>query len=295
MIRDLYKLVLKAFVRSRSLDERDERRICEELQGLQTPLHFLREHFATNGPLSAAAYEYGGLTADAYLCAYVPGYIAQARSVFRQVINNLKPALTRDEETLEIGLFCCGPAPEAVAAVDVLQENFGHLKLVFHLFDYRHKEWAPVREALLDVGVRSRWSKVEIHTHDFNIVRPDGVARFSTIISTLDIAIIQNVDNEVGAERPNMNRTIQLLASGIKSGATLVLSDVSSQAPPNHNLLRPCLEALGEVSTQRPWPVKCRFPSGLIRECLLLSDGPLKLFPRIWIRSRRMTLKRGVG
>ena len=75
MIRDLYELVLKAFVRSRSLDERDERRICEELQGLQTPLHFLREHFATNGPLSAAAYEYGDSTADAYvpmcLCAWI--------------------------------------------------------------------------------------------------------------------------------------------------------------------------------------------------------------------------------
>lgn len=292
MIRDLYELVLKAFVRSRSLDERDERRICEELQGLQTPLHFLREHFATNGPLSAAAYEYGDLTADAYLCAYVPGYIAQARSVFRQVINNFEPVLIKDEATLEIGLFCCGPAPEAVAAVDVFQENFGHLKLVLHLFDYRHKEWSPVREALLDVGVRSRWSKVEIHTHDFNIVQPQRMSDHSGVFKRLDMVVIQNVDNEVGEERPAMNETIQLLANDMKSGATLILSDVSSQAVRNHDMLRPDLERLGELITPEQLPMKPDSPDGPIRECLLRSDTPLRTWPRTRIYYHRLMLRR---
>ena len=147
-----YDLPLEAFRLSRGLsrDSGSDAALAEALEALKPQVHKLRQHFWDHSYTGSVDLDYSGPLADAYLLAYVPGYIQQSLMAYQEAGLDSASVTT-------VGFFCCGPCPEAVGLVKHLgQQHPGNLQ--FHFFDVNHEGWRITREALLEVGCTKRWS-----------------------------------------------------------------------------------------------------------------------------------------
>lgn len=290
------RLVVEVFKATRGLRAESDPDIDlgEALEELQPYVHTLREHYRDHSRTGTVDIDYSGNTADAYLLAYVPGYIEQSEMVFRMADVGSAPVET-------VGLFCCGPCPEAVALVRHLNSRNQSGRLSIHMFDVCPTGWSTVREALLYEGCTKHWAGVvSYENYDLDLTVPRSVEHYASAIGALDLAVFQNFDNEIGHAMSAMRSNIERVAELLPLSSSLIMSDLSNSAA-NHAVLSTRLRPYGEVTPEQspnskgvrvPWPV------GPIRKHLLVGnspandDGALRLIPRVGHDAKFLILKR---
>lgn len=166
--------------------------VTQALQGLQPSLHALRQGFNDGARSSSVSSDYSGKIAEAYLIAYVPGFIKQAETAFK-----LAELRAQSPPPKRVGVFCCGPCPEVVALgelfsgsqsrpsrdrlgtacpacflspkVSVAKEtgecsecgaplqipprNESELRIQLELFDLSPQSWKPIRDEVLRIAI----------------------------------------------------------------------------------------------------------------------------------------------
>jgi len=272
------------------------------LEALKPQVHKLRQHFWDHSYTGSVDLDYSGPLADAYLLAYVPGYIQQSLMAYQGA--GLDP-----ESVTTVGFFCCGPCPEAVGLVKHLgqQQRPGNLR--FHFFDVNHEGWRITREALLEVGCTRRWSgQLELETpHSLDLSEPQSVEEHASVIGTLDLAVFQNFDNEMGEAQNVMRSNIERTAALLPASSALVLSDLRYAADryeANHQVLKEKLAPFGEVHAYKSAGsrgVRVPWPTGPIRSHLLVMEpaeigpGKPRLVPRTGHDASFLVLKKPAG
>jgi len=296
-----YDLPLEAFRLSRGLsrDSGSDAALAEALEALKPQVHKLRQHFWDHSYTGNVDLDYSGPLADAYLLAYVPGYIQQSLMAYQEAGLDSASVTT-------VGFFCCGPCPEAVGLVKHLgqQQHPGNLR--FHFFDVNHEGWRITREALLEVGCTRRWSgQLELETPlSLDLSEPQAVAEHASVISALDLAVFQNFDNEMGEAQNVMRSNIERVAALLPASSTLVLSDLhyaADRSEANHQVLKERLAPFGEVHAWKSpgsKGVRVLWPKGLVRSHLLVGEtaeiplGKPRLVPRTGHDASFLVVKR---
>ena len=290
------RFVVEVFKASRGLEAAPDQDVGlgEALEELQPHVHTLREHYRNHSSIGTVGIDYSGKMADAYLLAYVPGYIEQCEMAFRMADLGAAPVET-------VGLFCCGPCPEAVALVRHLNSRDRSGQLGIHMFDVCPAGWSTVREALLDEGCTKHWAGVvNYENYDLDLTVPRSVEHYASAIGALDVAVFQNFDNEVGHAMGVMRSNIERVAALLSPSSSLIMSDLSNSAA-NHEVLSSRLQPLGEVSLGKSpgsRGVRVLRPSGPIRKHLLVGDSYAndteapRLIPRTGHDARFLVLKR---
>tara|TARA_B100000809_G_scaffold227187_1_gene239363 strand:+ start:186 stop:1136 length:951 start_codon:yes stop_codon:yes gene_type:complete len=299
MLPDFYELAENAFFYA-TMDtsgdgswEIPETEAAEALRGLQPSVRYLREEYRRPTPNPV----YEGPNTFAYLLAYVPIYIRQSMKVLE--IAGLHGE-GRDKK--RVGLFCCGPCPEAVALTEMLRGPGGRKqpdRFCLELFDNHHEGWAVARDALLDVSFldspgicrdrgrqwRGGWKTAlseQPGIHDFNVV--DGLSPANKqIVAQLDVAMFQNFDNELGPDvgptQVSVDQTIEEIARLLPPGSKLILSGLAGAMNRHRRLLAP-LRKYGEVWRDwKPVSMPSPTPGGLTDRFLL--DGSDDCIPRV--------------
>ena len=284
-----YDLPLEAFRLSRGLsrDSGSDAAEAEALEALQPQVHKLRQHFLGHSNTGSVDLDYSGPLADAYLLAYVPGYIQQSLMAY-------EGAGLDSASVTTVGFFCCGPCPEAVGLVKHLGQQLHPGNLRFHFFDVNHEGWRITREALLEVGCTRRWpGQLELETpHFLDLSEPQSVNEHESVIGTLDLAVFQNFDNEMGEAQNVMRSNIERTAALLPASSALILSDLihaADRSEANHQVLKEKLAPFGEVHAWKSpgsKGVRVPWPTGPIRSHLLVGDpaeigfGRPRLVPR---------------
>ena len=284
-----YDLPLEAFRLSRGLsrDSGSDAALAEALEALQPQVHKLRQHFLGHSNTGSVDLDYSGPLADAYLLAYVPGYIQQSLMAY-------EGAGLDSASVTTVGFFCCGPCPEAVGLVKHLGQQLHPGNLRFHFFDVNHEGWRITREALLEVGCTGRWlGQLELETpHFLDLSEPQSVNEHESVIGTLDLAVFQNFDNEMGEAQNVMRSNIERTAALLPASSALILSDLihaADRSEANHQVLKEKLAPFGEVHAWKSpgsKGVRVPWPTGPIRSHLLVGDpaeigfGRPRLVPR---------------
>ncbi len=299
-----YDLPLEAFRLSRGLsrDSGSDAALAEALEALKPQVHKLRQHFWDHSYTGSVDLDYSGPLADAYLLAYVPGYIQQSLMAYQEAGLDSASVTT-------VGFFCCGPCPEAVGLVKHLgqQQHPGNLR--FHFFDVNHEGWCITREALLEVGCTKRWSgQLELETpHSLDLSEPQSVEEHASVIGTLDLAVFQNFDNEMGEAQNVMRSNIERTAALLPASSALVLSDLHYAADryeANHQVLKEKLAPFGEVHAWKSpgsKGVRVPWPTGPIRSHLLVMEpaeigpGKPRLVPRTGHDASFLVIKKPAG
>ena len=284
-----YDLPLEAFRLSRGLsrDSGSDAALAEALEALKPQVHNLRQHFWDHSYTGSVDLDYSGPLADAYLLAYVPGYIEQSRMAYQGAGLDSASVTT-------VGFFCCGPCPEAVGLVKHLGQQLHPGNLRFHFFDVNHEGWCITREALLEAGCTRGWSgQIELETpHSLDLSEPQSVEEHAAVIGTLDLAVFQNFDNEMGGAQNVMRSNIERTAALLPASSALVLSDLihaADRSEANHQVLKEKLAPFGEVHAWKSpgsRGVRVPWPTGPIRSNLLVGEradigsGKPRLVPR---------------
>lgn len=171
---------------------------------------------------------YGGDSSEAYLLAYLPHYLKQAEWALEQGFTRVEDPMESKTE-LRVGLFCCGPAPEAVALIEVLRRAKWSCRVEIHLFDLNDDGWDDVRVRLLQVGCSERWSDLEITSHNLDIREAGSCRAIHGEVAGLDLVMFQNFANEVyvdgvGVPPEVLDNLASLSAAGPPDGR-FILSD----------------------------------------------------------------------
>jgi len=262
MLPDFYELAEKAFFYASGITEGDgsweipETEAAEALRGLKPFVRYLREEYRPESDRPTPNPVYEGPNAFAYLLAYVPIYIRQSMKVLE--IAGLHGE-GRDKK--RVGLFCCGPCPEAVGLVEMLRGPGGRKqpdRFCLELFDNRHEDWEAARNALLDLAFFGgpRDPQVEETGWESTLSEPPGIHDFditeglspaqTKVVSRLDVAMFQNFDNESESAPEAADQTIKEIAELLPPGSKLILSDLTRAKKRHRRLLRP-LSKYGQV------------------------------------------------
>ena len=234
-LKNHYPLVLEAFKAIHPDISPSQGQFHSKLQELQPHLRELREIYNRDYRSMAVTIEYSGPTANAYLLAYVPGCINQAEKAFEYAFATM-PTRTRS--------FLQSP----------------RMRIEFHLFDLNTVGWSRTREELLDLGCVQQWpGHLDIYPHKFDLHNSEGLSAHRKTLQTLDIAVFQNCNNEIGrrnsVERLAANKTITKIATGLKRGAQLILSDLKGSERNQEQLKEHWMTlGIGEITTKRTEP-----------------------------------------
>jgi hypothetical protein len=203
---DNYPLVLDVFraIRQRNSAVSEDLRV--ELEELHDPFKWLRRKYRGGYDSRGIEIEYSGLIAEAYLLVYVPGYINQARIALKKAFDLMERHRRSDLRSPQ-------------------------LNIELHLFDLRTTGWSDTRSELLDYGCKQKWrNRLSINEHHFNLQDGSTLAECQETLRSLDIAMFQNFDNEIGdGESDKRNRALQTItkiAVQMPLGSQLVLSDL---------------------------------------------------------------------
>ncbi len=302
MLPDFYELAENAFFYASGITEGDgsweipETEAAEALRGLKPFVHYLREEYRPESDRPTPNPLYEGPNAFAYLLAYVPIYIRQSTKVLE-----IAGLHGEGHDKKRVGLFCCGPCPEAVGLVEMLRGPGGRKqpdRFCLELFDNHHEGWEATRDALLDVSFldspgicrdrKRQWGggwEIALYDlpgiHDFNVV--DGLSpAHRQIVAQLDVAMFQNFDNElgpaVGPAQVAADQTIEEIAELLPPGSKLILSGLTDAMKRHKRLLAP-LREYGEVwRGYKQISVPSPTPGGLTDRFLL--DGSDNFKPR---------------
>jgi len=234
-LKDNYPLVLDVFKAIHPDASSSQEQLQNKLRELQPHLKQLREDYNRDYRSMTVTIEYSGRTADAYLLAYVPGCINQAEKALRQALE-IMPNGTQS----------------------TLQSQ--RMRIEFHLFDLNTVGWSQTRQGLLDLGCIQRWSgDLDIYPHQFDLRDSEGLSVHRETLQTLDLAIFQNCNNEIGernsAERDAANRTITKIAAQLKPNAQLILSDLQGSEVNQEQLRGHWMTlGIGEIEMSRTEP-----------------------------------------
>ena len=324
MPTDFYQLVENAFFSAKGISRPRgpnswavrAREALTELQPFVTGLRDAYED-ARKGR-SIVAIDYSGQNALAYLLAYVPKYIHQSMIVLERAGLN---TAGRDEK--RVGLFCCGPCPEAVALLEMLRGPGGEKqpdRFCLDLFDSGHEGWKATRNALLDMAFLGRTCDLESREtgwestlskppgiHDFDIMEGLSPAH-KQVVAQLDVAMVQNVDSELGTTPGAADQTIEEIAEHLPPGSKLILSDLTGAIARHKRLLVP-LSRYGQVgvpgkqlssvplgSGRWAWrnyePIQAPAPTTDLLARRFLSDGPGDYMPARRVYLNYLVLER---
>ncbi len=303
-----YPLALSAFKAGYGLSGASRAEIGEVLRSLKPSLKHLREVYKRDSRTSTVSLDYTGNLAAAYLLAYFPGNVIQSQMAFRFAdVAKMSPAPQR------VGLFCSGLAPEAVALAELLSathrtskcegcfrefppasgqkmEECPHCglpikideepaKLDFLLFDHS-PGWSQFCDAVMELGCRGMHNRHDA-VADFELFT--GLTpKQEELVGSLDLAVFQNFDNELGSNKERALRTVLRVGELLRPGSKLVLSDLHN-ARGTHEKLKAEMDrrSLGSTSIspedgRRAWHP---LPEQFLRENLL--DGTDGLIPRV--------------
>ena len=324
MPTDFYQLVENAFFSAKGISRPRgpnswavrAREALTELQPFVTGLRDAYED-ARKGR-SIVAIDYSGQNALAYLLAYVPKYIHQSMIVLERAGLN---TAGRDEK--RVGLFCCGPCPEAVALLEMFRGPGGEKqpdRFRLDLFDSGHEGWKAARNALLDMAFFGRPCDLESREtgwesalskppgiHDFDIMEGLSPAH-KQVVAQLDVAMVQNVDSELGTTPGAADQTIEEIAEHLPPGSKLILSDLTGAIARHKRLLVP-LSRYGQVgvpgkqlssvplgSGRWAWrnyePIQAPAPTTDLLARRFLSDGPGDYMPARRVYLNYLVLER---
>jgi Zn ribbon nucleic-acid-binding protein len=268
---DNYPLVFEAFKAVHADVSATKEHLRDRLKELQPHFKLLRKTYNEQYRSRSVEIEYSGGIADAYLLAYAPGNINQARIA-------LGHALTRMSRNQRLAL------------------SSRRLKIEFHLFDLQTTGWSQITEALLDLGCTRKWEgELDVHRHQFDIRNSEALPIYQETLQALDLSIFQNFDNEIArsgsAERALAEGTMTKIAEGLHPEAQLILSDLT-EANVSQQSLRERWKGLGigeiTISNSEPgtrtkihdWP---RIPE--LNEYFFSTDDGEWRIPRIWLPS----------
>lgn len=227
---DNYPLVLDVFraIRQRNSAVSEDLRV--ELGELHNPFKWLRTKYSSGYDEKNIEIEYKGLIADAYLLVYVPAYINQARIALDKAFDLMEGQRRRDLRSPQ-------------------------LNIELHLFDLRTTGWSDTRRGLLDYGCKQKWgNRLNINLHHFDLQDGSTLAECQETIGSLDIAMFQNFDTEIGDVESDKRRralqTITEIAVQMPSGSQLVLSDLT-KSDEAHETLEQDWESRGIGSVAR--------------------------------------------
>ncbi len=248
----------------------------EMLSSLREPLRGLRRSYRSGRVL--IDYEKGSELA--YLLAYVPPYIRMAEQVIARslVLDSIGPIL-------DVGLVGAGPAPEAVALINLLIDAKAQVdRLRLHLFDIATDEWRIVREALLDVGCRCRWDgSIEVQHHSLDLRTPATFNAHRSILQSLDFVMVQNCLNEDIVHRPAAVENLLDLLSAMRPGSVLAIADQHNYVSVRDRIRMLADQVIDEVETLGRFDAAIRvrvtdpLPPVLTKHLLTGEDG---LIPR---------------
>ncbi len=267
----MYDVALQAFVRLDGVESDQD--LAASLNSLKEPLRELRRGY--KGDRVRVQYERGSELA--YLLAYVPASIRMAEQV---IVRTLAPGDVR--ETLRLGIVGAGPAPEAVAMVNLLTATPTSCRRIeLHLFDIATDEWQDVRRCLLDVGCVERWSGTiePPHVHEVDLRSPGAFAQYRSLLQGLDYVLVQNCLNEDVAHRADSIANLRDLATAIPPAAVLAVADqlkydvVRDQLRMLADALDEEVEVFGRFEAPVGTRVRDSLPAVLVAELLTEEDG----------------------
>ena len=189
---------------------------------LRPSLKALRSAYRTDGIVSVDYTKKN--TAQAYLLAYAPYHIKQSLETLETLPSSVIKRLSK-QSTIELVCVCGGPGPEVIAFQLWLKSHGIHPKILkVHLYDKHANGWNQF--ANFKQGPQLKDTQIHWHYHakDMNYVAlSHGFGSVDNPFSTADVVMVQNCLNEIDVSSPN-NR---VLFQGMKSNATLVISDLS--------------------------------------------------------------------
>ena len=304
-----YPLALNAFKVGYGLSGASQAAVGRALQSLKPSLRHLRYEYDRHSRTSTVSLDYTGALAAAYLLAYFPGNVIQSQMAFCfACVAEMAPAPQR------VGLFCSGLAPEAVALTELLSAthrtskcegcflkfprasgqkmeecpNCGLpikideelAKLDFLLFDHS-PGWSQFCDAVMELGCRGMHNQHDT-VADFELFT--GLTpKQEALVRSLDLAVFQNFDNELGSKKESALRTVLRVGELLRPGSKLILSDLHN-ARGTHEKLKAEMDrrSLGPTSIspedgRKAWHLA--LPEPFLRENLL--DGTDGLIPRV--------------
>ena len=235
-----YKLAFSVYKKMLNVESQE---LTEQLSTLREPVENLRTSFNPEHGINTVSVNYDEeKTRHAYLLAYVPKYIAQARLSYNLADLEIQDPL----EPFRAAFICCGPAPESAALITYFQNRqatcpscfliielpieeagecphcFGSVdtqKFEFFFFDIQ-PAWSPITDTFMQV------LNVNLLTSSYNrldVNEPDAIQEISDVLSEMDLITVQNCLNEISG----INNLLEL-HSILKSGAKLLISDLSA-------------------------------------------------------------------
>ena len=189
---------------------------------LRPSLKNLRTAYRTDGIVSVDYTK--KKTAQAYLLAYAPYHIQQSLETLETLPSSVIKRLSK-QSTIELVCVCGGPGPEVIAFQLWLKSHGIHpKKLKVHVYDKHAKGWNQF--ANFKQGPQLKGTKIHWYYHSKDM---RSLASFHAVglednpLATADVVMVQNCLNEIDVSSPNNT----LLLKGMKSKATLVVSDLS--------------------------------------------------------------------
>lgn len=232
-MRDYYPLVKKTFAYSRGIEESDEQ-FKVALLDLNRSLDWLRNHYKTYSIQKKVKISYEQETADAYLLGYIPLYIAQAKKALK-----FSELLDAPSTPTKVAFFCCGPCPEGIAFMELLNDAVNQLPapyqkevwLELYLFDRDEATWKTVTNSLLRTGENDLWPGTiltESYPLDLTETSSNNLnwLRAIEVVGEVDVVMFQNCFNEFGSGTPLVEEKILSIAKSLPHNAKLLISEL---------------------------------------------------------------------
>lgn len=270
----MYEVALRAFARLvRAESDQD---LAASLNSLKAPLRTLRRGYMDD--VVHVRYERG--LELAYLLAYVPASIRMAEQV---IVRSLAPEDIG--RTFRVGVVGAGPAPEAVAIVNLLSSKVTTCSdIELHLFDVAADAWGDVRRSLLEVGCLERWEGgIEVRVHELDLREPRAFEPHQMVVQHLDFALVQNCLNEEVAHESASMDNLHDLTTRLSPGAVLAVADqhryqfVRDRLRTLEHQLEHEVDIFGHFDALLTSWVRDPIPELLVAELLTGEDG---LMPR---------------
>ena len=267
-MQDYYPLVKKTFAYSRGIKESDEE-FKVALLDLNRSLDWLRNHYRTYSTQEKVKISYENETADAYLLGYIPLYVTQAKEALK-----FSEMLDAPWPPTKVAFFCCGPCPEGIALMELLNDAVNQLPapyqkevwLELYLFDRDEATWRTVTNSLLSTGEHNLWPGTiltESYPLDLTETSPSNLnwLRAKEVVGEVDVVMFQNCFNEFGSGAPLVEEKILSIAKSLPHNAKLLISEL--QRTGTVDTFARLKESLSQFGATRASPI---FPTQQVKD-----------------------------
>ena len=233
--------------------QEDDQILHDYLESLRPYLSELRTSFRNPN----VSVEYRTQLCHAYLLAYVPPYLHQAKKLFERFFQERELP-----DSISVVFLATGPGTEPVAFTDYLLDNYPDIKAEFNFFDLREEHWSQVRDSMVKFGISNRTDNISCTSHYLNLLEVETFEGHNELLRNADVVIVQNCINELLHEAETAKRNLLKVVSLLSAGTVFLSSDLS-QSPgvkrfvsELRNDLRDFgeLEPVVELTHRRPLP-----------------------------------------